>query len=57
MNNLQALYKKKEKLNLKIKKLDDKLIKINKEVYKIENKKVFKAHQIILNEDFEVVPH
>ena len=57
MNTLKQLYKKKEKINLKIRKLDDKLIKINKEIYKIENNKVFKAHQIIFNEDFELAPH
>ena len=57
MDNLKTLYKKKEKINLKIRKLDDKLIKINKEIYKIENNKVFKAQQIIFNEDFELAPH
>ena len=39
MDKLRELYKKKDKLNMKIRMLGDKLVKINEEIIKLEIEK------------------
>jgi len=52
MNTLKQLYKKRDKINSKIKKLDKTLVQINQEISKIEYENMLKANNIILDQDF-----
>ena len=52
--DLQELYKKKDKLNMKVKALGDKIVKINKKISKIEYENMMKANSIILDGNFNL---
>ena len=52
--DLQELYKKKDKLNMKVKTLGDKIVKINKQISKIEYENMMKAGNVILDGNFNL---
>ena len=54
MDKLRELYKKKDKLNMKIRLLVDKLVKINEEIYKLEVEKEFQANQLLIDSEFNI---
>ena len=54
MDKLRELYKKKDKINMKIRMLGDKLVKINEEIYKLEVEKEFHATHLIIDSEFNI---
>ena len=54
MNSLEELYKKKDKLNMKIIALGDKLVKVNKQISEIEYENMLKANKVILDGNFNL---